>query len=281
VKAGVSRDEKRVGGLFRVIAAERREVSASVWDALISPKQSIIPKAVLKKGNCHVYVRSYPQYLMRVVEDERVEDVKEIWIGEIGRKNFEICHQSDVMFSIYETSCCQTLSDIVFEIRPRFASSEMKTCDAKSTIRELSRRLENRVVTRDEIFLLNEYVLYVTDLDVPWDEDEDEDALVVKETIRGIVDSKDTRIFVLKDEKALTAKHFRLENQTKRIKSRKPRHMIEILTSDELVVPVKKKLMVCENRPISIFTHIHTHTHTHTASLYNSDFQCSRRPWCP
>ena len=101
----------------------------------------------------------------------------------------------------------------------------------------------SRVVTRDEIFLFHEYVLYVTDLDVPWDEDEDEDALVVKDTIRGLVDSKETRIFVIKDEKAVTSKNFRLKNEARRVKTRKPRHMIELLTSDELTVPVKKKLM--------------------------------------
>ena len=65
----------------------------------------------------------------------------------------------------------------------------------------------------------------------------------MKDTIRGLVDSKETRIFVVKDEKAVTSKNFRLENEARRVKTRKPRHMIELLTSDELTVPVKKKLM--------------------------------------
>ena len=241
----MSREEKRVGGIFRVIAAEKMiEDSSKVWDALVSPKQTVFPKSILAK-NCHIYARSYPQYLMRVVEDERIENSNEIWIGEIGRKNFEICHQSDVLFSVLENfeSSIPVLSDVVFEIRPRYKSLELKECDAKATIRELSRKLEHRVVTRDEIFLFKEYVLYVTELDVPWDEEEDEDALVVKDTVRGLVDSKETRIFVIKDEKAVTGKNFRLKNEARRVKTRKPRHMIELLTSDELIVPVKKKLM--------------------------------------
>lgn len=241
----MSRKEKRVGGIFRVIAAEKMiEDSSKVWDALVSPKQTVFPKSILAK-NCHIYARSYPQYLMRVVEDERIENSNEIWIGEIGRKNFEICHQSDVLFSVLENfeSSIPVLSDVVFEIRPRYKSLELKECDAKATIRELSRKLEHRVVTRDEIFLFKEYVLYVTELDVPWDEEEDEDALVVKDTVRGLVDSKETRIFVIKDKNAVTGKNFRLKNEARRVKTRKPRHMIELLTSDELIVPVKKKLM--------------------------------------
>ena len=239
----MSREDKRVGGVFRVIAAEKMiEDSPKIWNALVSPKQTVFPKLILAK-NCHIYARSYPQYLMRVVEDERVKNSNEIWIGEIQRKNFEICHQSDVLFSVLPNSSIPVLSDVVFEIRPRYESSEPKVCDAKATIREFSKELERRVVTRDEIFLFHEYVLYVTDLDIPFDEDEDEDALVVKDTIRGLVDSKETRIFVVKDEKAVTSKNFRLENEARRVKTRKPRHMIELLTSDELTVPVKKKLM--------------------------------------
>ena len=92
----------------------------------MSPKQTVFPKSILAK-NCHIYARSYPQYLMRVVEDERIENSNEIWIGEIGRKNFEICHQSDVCSHLgVLNSSIPVLSDVVFEIRPRYKSLELK-----------------------------------------------------------------------------------------------------------------------------------------------------------
>eukprot|EP00939_MAST-03C_sp_MAST-3C-sp1_P002307 g2307.t1 len=178
----------------------------------------------------------------------------QIWLSEITRKNIEVCTESTFLFSIYPANKDPILSQIVLDIRPRRPQTAKLLADGRLVSKHLHDMLRDRIVTRDEIFVFQipksdetsefiDCVAYVADIEVPFDADEDARRITMYETLRGLVRAR-TQIFVRKDANALSANaQFVLENAAVPEEREKPRHTMELCTTDDETVPVKKALM--------------------------------------
>ena len=112
-----------------------------------------------------------------------------------------------------------------------------------------ARLVRQTVVTRHELFLLDfegcPLVAYITDCNLPFDEAADEEAVVVEDTFRGVVNSG-TAVGLAINEKAATVKDatcFIVSDMPTITPRPQPRHLVNIITNDEELIPVKKKLL--------------------------------------
>ena len=128
-KNGRAAPKNRVSLMLRVEALEKcSPENASSWDAWISPRDRAFAGVVERDGRAYIYARTYPNHLVNVKIHGSVPPGS-IWLGEIQRKNFEVCTESSVLFSIHE-AIEPDLFQIILDVRYvqfSFLSSPLST----------------------------------------------------------------------------------------------------------------------------------------------------------
>mmetsp|Transcript_29086 Transcript_29086/g.35945 ORF Transcript_29086/g.35945 Transcript_29086/m.35945 type:complete len:447 (+) Transcript_29086:237-1577(+) len=202
----------------------------------------------LRRNDLFVYVRTHPQYVVRVKVDDGVARGF-IVLNRLQCANFEVTVGIDYKFtwSCYDISSTRNLVDVSLEIKPKDiqASNEIVKIDSKKIEKALGNTLYGHIITRHERIWLTcagaEYILRVLELNLEIDEEEDGLSGDFDDAYRGRI-VPGTQIFVQKDMGEFEER-FVLENVTPREAKKRPSNILDIYCNDGEYFPVKKRLL--------------------------------------